>query len=165
MAIDMSRESNWLFLLGAFLLLGGGGYAVYNMTRGIRNHNPLNIEDDGTAWEGLDTPRNDGGTSGDGIPKLRFTSPEYGFRAGARIIHNYVSVDGVPPTVNGIIRRWSQTDQDSYVSSVAAGLGVDPDETLDLSSQLVPLLAHMTSVENGFNPYSNTTILAGASLA
>lgn len=158
----MSRDSNWLLILGAFLLLGGGGYALYSMTRGLRNNNPLNIEDTGDDWTGLDTPRND---SGPGTPKLRFTDPVYGFRAAAHIVRNYVGVDGVPATVNGIIRRWSATDQDAYVQHVAGDLGVDPDATLDLSSQLAPMFASMTSQENGFNPYSLDTITQGVAMS
>lgn len=159
------KNSNLIFILIGLLLLGGSGYALYGMTRGLRNNNPLNIEDDGTNWDGLDSPRNDGGTSGDGVPKLRFTSPEYGFRAAARIISNYISADGVAPTVNGIIRRWSATDQDAYVAKVSGDLGVDPDQPLELPSQLPELLAAMTEQENGFNPYSAQTIIAGVNLA
>lgn len=161
----MSDSSNsWLFIIAALFLLGGGGYIAYGMTRGLRNNNPLNIEDDGTAWDGLDTPRNDGGTSGDGVPKLRFKTPEYGFRAASHIVHNYVGADGVAPTVNGIIRRWSATDQEAYVQHVAESLGVDPDDTLDLSSVLPQFFAAMVSQENGINPYSLSTIQAGINL-
>jgi hypothetical protein len=156
----MKKDSSLLILL-AFLLLGGG-YAAYTMSRGLRNNNPLNIEDDGTDWEGLDTPRND---SGPGRPKLRFTSPEYGFRAGKHIMTSYVNIDGIAPTVDALIRRWSATDQDAYVARVARDLGVDPSANLDLFSVLPAMFASMTSQENGFNPYSVDTIQAGLNLA
>ena len=156
-------SNNTLLIIGALLLLGSGGYVVYTMTRGLRNNNPLNIEDDGTtAWEGLDSPRSD---TGPGVRKLRFKQPEYGFRAAARIVRNYVAYDGVLPTVDGIIRRWSKTDQDAYIDKVCRDLGVDPDATLDLNSDLPALFASMTSQENGLNPYSMTTILNGINLA
>jgi hypothetical protein len=145
-------------LLGALLLLGGAGYGVYNMTRGLRNNNPGNIKDDGTAWEGLDTPRNDG-------VFLRFVSPEYGIRAMGKILTNYVAVDGVAPTVNGLVRRWSATDQDAYVNKVSGDLGVDQDASLDLSSVLPALIASMIGMEDAVNPYSADVITAGLNLA
>lgn len=150
-------------MVAALLLLGGGGYVVYGMTRGLRNNNPLNIEDDNvTAWEGLDTPRNDGGP---GVPKLRFTAPEYGYRAGAHIINSYVTADGIQPTINGLITRWSATDQAAYIAHVVRDLGVDPNAPLDLTSALAPLFASMTSMENGINPYDISTIVNGINLA
>jgi hypothetical protein len=151
-------KNNTLLLLAAFLLLGGGGYAVYTMTRGLRNNNPGNIVDDGTNWEGLAAPRSDG-------KFLRFVSPEYGIRAMGRILTNYVSRDGLPATVNALVRRWSATDQDAYVDKVSGDLGVDPNAPLDLPSQLPALVASMTSMENGLNPYSQATILTGLNLA
>lgn len=159
----MATRNNTLLFIAALVLLGGGGYAMYAMTRGIRNNNPLNIEDDGvTAWVGLDSPRNDGGP---GVPKLRFVSPEYGFRAAARIVNNYIHADGVPSTITGIIRRWSKTDQAPYIDKVARDLGLDPDQPFDLPSVIVPMFASMTSMENGVNPYSNQTIATGVGMA
>jgi hypothetical protein len=158
----MNRNA-WI-LLAAFLLLGGGGYAAYTMTRGLRNNNPLNIEDDGTDWEGLDSPRNDGGP---GVPKLRFISPQFGYRAAARTLHNHITHDGVPSTLNGVLRRWSATDQAAYVAKVSRDLGVDPDAALDLTSSgdLPALFASMTEMENGINPYSATLISSGIAMA
>jgi hypothetical protein len=153
-----SKDNTTLFILLSLLLLGGGGYAVYTMTRGLRNNNPGNIKDDGTAWEGLDSPRNDG-------TFLRFISADYGIRAIGRILSNYVAVDGLAPTVDTLIRRWSATDQDAYVQHVAADLGVDANATLDLTSSLPALVASITSMENGLNPYSAATITAGLNLA
>lgn len=157
----MARNNTLLFLI-ALLLLGGGGYAVYTMTRGLRNNNPGNIRDDGvTAWEGLDSPRSDG-------TFLRFVTPEYGFRAWARIVSNYVNADAVAPTVTGIVSRWappSENDTASYIRDVSQRLGVDPNASLDLPFSLVSLLAAMTSHENGLNPYSDQTIANGIALA
>jgi hypothetical protein len=160
--MDDDTKTTFLLIAG-FLLLGGAGYTVYTMVRGLRNNNPLNIIDDGTtAWEGLDTPRNDGEAP---QPMLRFISPEYGYRAGGIILNNYVSADGVSPTVTDLISRWSATDQAAYIANVAAALGVDPNAPLDLSSQLAPMMAAMTTQENGLNPYSLATITTGLNLA
>jgi len=161
--MSTSDRTSTLLLIAGLLLLGGGGVALYTMTRGLRNNNPLNIEDDGTtAWEGLDTPRNDGEAP---QPMLRFTDPVYGIRAAAHILSNYVAVDGVPPTVQSLITRWSKTDQAAYVANVAAALGVDPTDTIDLSSALPVMIPAMIVQENGLNPYSASTIAQGLSLA
>ena len=151
-------RNNVLLLVAAALLLGGGGYGVYTMTRGLRNNNPGNIIDDGTDWEGLDTPRNDG-------QFLRFLTPEYGFRAMRIIVNNYVSKDGVPSTVAGIISRWSATDQAAYVANVSSELGVDPNAPIDLTSSMLGLARGITRQENGLNPYSDQTIINGLNLA
>jgi hypothetical protein len=151
-------DRNTLLLVVGGLLLLGGGTAVYMQTRGLRNNNPLNIQDDGEAWEGLDTPRNDG-------TFLRFVSPEYGIRAAGIIINNYVTKDGVAPTVAGITSRWSTTDQAAYAANVSSWMNVDPNATLDLSSALPSLVAAMTRMENGLNPYDDATIINGLALA
>ena len=109
------RNSN-LIIIGALILLLSGGYVVYSGARGLRNNNPLNMEDDGTDWEGLDTPRNDGEAPN---PMLRFQTPEYGLRAARISLLNAIAHDGVPCTVDGLIRHWSATDQDAYVAHVA----------------------------------------------
>jgi hypothetical protein len=75
-----------------------------------------------------------------------------------------VTIDGVPPTIDTLIRRWSSTDQDAYVQHVSRDLAVDPDTLLDLPSQLPAIAASITSQENGVNPYSLETITAGLNL-
>ena len=157
----MNGRNNTLLILLALLLLGGGGYAVYTMTRGLRNNNPGNIRDDGTAWEGLATPRNDG-------TFLVFTDPVYGIRAMGRILSNYVNADGVTPSVTGIVSRWappSENDTASYIADVARKLGVDPNAPFDLSSALGPLVAALISHENALNPYSDAQIAHGLALS
>ena len=118
------RNSTLLLILGLALLLGGGGYAVYEMTRGIRNANPGNIVYD---------PNNDwlGQTGSDGTFAV-FSSPIYGIRAMCKALLNYVNKDGVAPTVDSIIRRWSKTDQDAYVANVSSALGVSPNTVIDV---------------------------------
>src|SRR5882672_7528103 len=95
------RIEPWvLALVGGLVLLGGGGIAVYTMTRGLRDNNPGNIEYDGTAWEGLANPPSEGGY-------CVFTNVVYGIRAMARILSNYVALDGVASTVSDLIARWA----------------------------------------------------------
>ena len=156
----MARNDT-LFLLALFLLLGGGGYAVYTMTRGLRNNNPGNIRYDGTAWEGLASPPSDG-------TFFVFTSPVYGIRAMARVLTNYVGLDGVAPTVTGLISRWappSENDTASYIADVAGKLGVDPNTTLDLGSYLPELVSAIIAHENFYDPYDPSLIVQGVNLA
>lgn len=151
---------NIWYVLAGFLLLGGGGYAVYQYTRNVRNHNPGNIEYDGTVWQGMDNPPSDG-------KFVRFISDDYGFRALARIIGNYVSLDGVMPTVAGIIGRWApptENDTSSYIKDVAESLGVNPNATLDISSY-TPALALAIANHEGINNWNLTDAARGAALA
>lgn len=153
-------------VLGAVILglvlLGSGGIAVYTMTRGLRNNNPGNIDDDGTNWEGLSSPRNDGRF-------LIFSSPAYGIRAMARILSNYVAVDGVSPTVTDIITRWappSENDTASYIADVQQHMGLAPgSDSVNLSTDLPALVAAIIQHENGIQPYSGATIAQGIALA
>jgi hypothetical protein len=144
------------------ILLGGGGYAVYTMTRGLRNSNPGNIRYDGTAWVGLANPPSDG-------TFCVFTDPTYGIRAMATILQNYVAVDGVPSTVTAIISRWapsSENDTASYISDVDSQLGLTPgNDAIDLGVSLAPLIAAIIQHENGINPYAANTIASGIALA
>lgn len=153
------------------LLLGGGGYAVYSMTRGLRNNNPGNIKYDGTPWEGLANPPSDGTFA-------IFTDAIYGIRALGKILSNYIAIDGIAPTVTALISRWappSENDTAAYIAAVANSLGVDPNTTLDLSATLsdgspnptLPaLVAAIIQHENaGLQPYSADTLAQGLTLA
>jgi hypothetical protein len=153
----MGKDGNLLLILGLLLLLGGGGYAVYEMTRGIRNNNPGNIVYD---------PANDwlGQTGSDGTFAV-FSHPVYGIRAMAKALVNYVTKDGVSPTVDSIIRRWSKTDQDAYVNNVSKALGVSPHDTIDLQASLPVMIKTMIKQEDGVDPYSDNLLMQGISLA
>lgn len=157
----MDRNANWLLILAALALLGGGGVAVYAMTRGIRNNNPGNIRSDGTVWQGLASPPSDGAYA-------VFIDPRYGIRALGRVLTNYIETDGVPPTVNAIIARWappSENDTLAYQTDVASDLNVDPDAELDFPSVKQALVTAIIRHENGLNPYSADTIAQGLALA
>jgi hypothetical protein len=148
---------NVLLILGLILLLGGGGYAVYEMTRGLRNNNPGNIVyDANNDWLGQ--------TGTDGTFAV-FSNPIYGIRAMSKTLLNYVNRDGVAPTVDSIIRRWSKTDQDAYSANVSAALGVSPLTVIDVTSSLPELVKAITRQENGTQPYDDATINQGVSLA
>lgn len=157
----MKKDTALILLgIGALILLGGGT-AVYTMTRGLRNNNPGNIVDNGDNWEGLATPRNDGRF-------LRFVSPEYGIRALARVLSNYVTLDGIEPTITALISRWAPPGENNtaaYIQSVSDYVNLDADSILDLSIDLPRLVGGIIHQENGLQPYADATIAQGVLMA
>lgn len=152
----------WAFGIAAgVILLGGGGFAVYEMTRGIRNNNPGNLLYDGTPWDGLANPPSDG-------TYCVFVNPQYGIRAMAMTLSNYVAVDGVNPDLTSIISRYAppaSNDTASYIADVSQETGLNPTQTFDMGSVLPSLIAAMIRHENGVQPYDSATIAQGIALA
>lgn len=139
------------------------------LPRGIRNHNPGNIEDDRkTPWQGLADPRNDGRF-------LRFASAPFGIRALARTLIVYQdkrrSPDGSAiDTVREIISRWAppvENDTGAYINHVAARLGVGADDPVDLHRHAVlkPLVCAIIAHENAGHSYPDAVIDEGLRLA
>ena len=131
-------------------------------TRGIRNHNPGNIEI-GDPWQGR--------ASQEGEDRfVVFKSPEFGIRAMTVLLQTYRVKYGLT-SISGIINRWAppeENDTEAYIKSVSEFTGIDPDKRLDTSSANVlnPLVTAIIRQENkGQHPYSETTILTGISLA
>jgi hypothetical protein len=109
------------------------------LPRGIRNNNPGNIKDDGTAWQGV--------VGSDGT-FLIFSDMSWGVRAMATSITNMVN-KGLN-TIDLLIRSWSATDQDAYVANVAQAVGVDPNQVLALDAgTLARIIRAMITQENG----------------
>lgn len=128
--------------------------------RGIRNNNPGNIKFDGTQWQGLDNPPTDGVFA-------RFTRPEMGIRAMARVLTNYQVRHGLN-TVRGVINRYAppvENETSSYVNHVARVLGVGPDDVISVPDHLHQLISVIILHENGQQPYSADQISEGIRLA
>lgn len=125
--------------------------------RGIRNNNPLNIEQ-GANWNGLADVQTD-------ARFCVFKDVRYGYRAAARIIDNYKN-RGVE-TLAQIISTWapaSENNTAAYIDSVSQKIGVGADSVV--TKEFYPaLFAAMTIHENGENPYSLETIAEGVSWA
>jgi hypothetical protein len=123
-------------------LVGGTVGTVISKIRGIRNNNPTNLEDAGIQWDGMT------GVDSDGY--LVFSSMMKGLRAASKNLANYQNIHAIN-TVDAAIRRWSKTDQDAYVANVAAALGVDPHDSIDLTdgSTQLGMLRAMIVQENG----------------
>lgn len=158
----MKKDTLYLIVgLGALLLLGGGGFAVYTMTRGLRNNNPGNIRLNGSiAWLGQSPSQLD-------PDFVQFSSPEYGIRALARLLSNYYTRYNLD-TVDALISRYAPSTENNthaYIDSVANSIGVDAYTPIDVNAYLPSLISAIIRHENGLQPYSGDTILKGISLA
>lgn len=160
----MNRNTqNALFLAAGIVLLAGGGTVVYNQTRGLRLNNPFNIRH-GSNWQGLAADQPD--------PDFcKFVDMKYGIRAGVILLRNYGSKYGLD-TVAGIVNRWappSENDTAAYIADVAARVGVDPDQSIDVNDTavLLPLLRALSIHENGAvaNLVPDSTFYSGIALA
>lgn len=128
--------------------------------RGVRNHNPGNIEAGPTPWLGQ--------TGSDGR-FATFDSPEAGIRALARTLLAYQDKHGLN-TVEGIIGRWappSENKTKAYVQEVASAIGFEPTTPLDLKDTKVlqSLTSAIIAHENGAQPYPPDILRAGVDAA
>jgi len=127
--------------------------------RGIRNHNPGNIEyHPANQWRGQLAHE----------PAIearfcRFRSAHYGLRALAVLLKNYYLRYHLQ-TVRELIIRFAPPVENNcraYIQAVSAALGVKPDEALTLGKRtLQALVAAIIQHENGQMPYSAAQIAA-----
>lgn len=132
---------------------------ISHTQRGLRNNNPGNIRH-GAQWQGMSPTQTDESF-------VTFISPEYGIRAIARVLMNYVNLYGLD-TVRKIVSRWApsvENDTESYVSAVAAALGVNPDTKINVIASLPRLIPAIIKHENGLQPYPPDVISKGISLS
>lgn len=148
---------NPLFVIGAIIiafLATKTTQKVINMTRGLRNNNPGNIRHGSNKWQGASPDKNDASF-------VTFLTPEYGIRALAVLVRNYMTKHKID-TVTGIISRWApsnENDTTAYINSVAKKTGFKPDEKLTPTPDtLIKLAKAIIHHENGINPYSDDTI-------
>lgn len=101
-------------------------------TRGVRNNNPGNIDyNAGTKWQGLANPPIEDHPH---ARFARFTAPEWGVRAIAKVLITYQDKHH-RASVRQIINRWAppkENNTQSYISAVAADIGVDPGEPVNV---------------------------------
>lgn len=115
-----------------------------SLPRGIRNNNPGNIKDDGTAWQGK--------TGSDGV-FIIFSDMSWGTRAIARSLSNMIGKGN--NTIAGIISAWAPASENltqPYIDSVAADTGLDPGQVLTADPATLALLIRaIINHENGDN--------------
>jgi len=125
--------------------------------RGIRNHNPGNIDyNPANQWRGQ-LPHE---------PTIearfcRFQSAHYGLRALAVLLKNYYRRYGLN-TVEKLISRYAPSDENNtraYINAVAEALRVKADTPLPLNKRtLQALLVAIIRHENGQMPYLHAQI-------
>ncbi|MDY0008292.1 MAG: hypothetical protein RBS08_01170 [Bdellovibrionales bacterium] len=131
-------------------------------SRGVRNHNPGNIEKSRDRWVGL----------ADEQPDSRFftfTEARFGIRAMSRILQNYQKKHKLE-TISEMISRWApphENNTTAYIRAVSRETGFDPEQKLDLKrhDHLFPLVKAVIRHENGYVPYTDAEINAGLVLA
>lgn len=155
------RRAHLIFTLA----IVGGMLLMANQVReprGFRNNNPLNIDyNKANDWDGQI-----GIEKGVSSPRFaRFSSMEYGVRAAAKLVQNYMNRYGLR-TVYGIINRWApsvENDTHAYAEHVAHKLGVSPYEPIQ-ELDIPELLYHMIKHENG-KYLDMATVTKGAQMA
>lgn len=141
--------------------------------RGIRNHNPGNIEyKPNTQWQGLDAAKPSDGRF------CRFKDPVYGIRAIAVTLITYQdkrrAADGSRiDTVREIIDRWAppnENNTNAYVASVRKRLGLNGAEAageVDVHrfDDCMGLVKAIIQHENGQQPYTDAQVEKALRLA
>ncbi len=139
--------------VGAVALLGFNTVSKNSeISLGIRNHNPGNIEL-GQPWAGLaDVQRHKRFAT--------FVHPLFGIRAMNRIIRTYINRAGGVITVEQVINTWappSENETENYVRFVAGQLGVTPQQVVH-EGLMRGMIAAMMKMESGPNNYSDELI-------
>ena len=131
--------------------------------RGIRNHNPGNIDRTTERWQGMASDQ-----SRD--PRfVVFTDPKWGLRALAKVLLSYQRKYNLR-TPAAIIGRWAppvENDTGAYARQVAKALGVQPGDRIDLQDArtLERILPAIVAHENGQQPYPEALIRQAVALA
>jgi hypothetical protein len=144
-----------------------------SVTRGVRNNNPGNIDyNPRNQWQGQLAPD-------PAIEKrfARFDTAENGIRALAKLVLAYRGKDGQLgiggpgiDTVREVISRWApgvENDTESYIKAVSAGVGVAPNQPIDLRNfrTLIAITTGIIQHENGGAPYAAPVIAEGVQRA
>jgi hypothetical protein len=126
---------------------------MHTQPRGIRNHNPGNIDyNPRNAWKGQLPP--DARIE----PRFaRFDTPHSGIRALAKLLVNYRKIHGLR-TIESLIARWApsnENDTQAYARAVAKEVGISSQASIQLDAPtLEKLVTAIIRHENGQQPYS-----------
>ncbi|WP_238129935.1 structural protein [Vibrio cincinnatiensis] len=131
--------------------------------RGVRANNPLNIEiSSANNWRGKVTPSIDKRFE-------TFSDSKYGFRAGAVLLRNYQTRNGLYE-LSGIINRFAPPNEnktDNYAKFVGDQVGVGVNESIDLQDgeTLARVLHAMSIMEVGRGYYTLDDARKGVAIA
>lgn len=159
---------------------GGGGFFISaagaatpvppRKPLGMVNNNPLNIKKGTDKWKGT------AGVDQSDPDFVRFSSPEFGIRAGARNLQTYKTKHGLV-TIEDIISRWAPpknkkgrviNNTEAYIQSVSSRTGYPRNLIIDVFDDVVMmrLIRAMIFVElDGVQPYGDEVIAVGIALA
>lgn len=147
----MSQNTLITLTFVTVILLSGALYMA--KSKGLRNNNPLNIEENGTAWEGK---------AGDDGRFVIFETVEHGLRAAGRILRTYATKHQLT-TIAGIISRWAppvENNTQNYINFVSQKTGIPADQAL--TRETYPkVVAAMIHMENGSQPFDLDKIRQG----
>lgn len=116
---------------------------VVNDTLAALNKNPLNVkfrEDD--PWEGQ--------AGYDEFGHAVFDEWEYGIRAAALVLRSYAVIHEID-TVEGVVKRFAEGNQESYIDFLCDRLGVSPADSIDVIARMPELLRAMSRFESGMD--------------
>lgn len=133
------------------------------LPRGIRNHNPGNIDRTAERWQGMAADQSSDKRF------VVFTAPVWGLRALAKVLLSYQRKHGLR-TPAAIIGRWAppvENDTGAYARQVAKALGVGVNDQIDLqrAAMLERILPAIVQHENGQQPYPAALIAEAVRLA
>ena len=77
-----------------------------------------------------------------------FSAPEYSVRAGALTLRSYYMVHKLD-TIEKIVKRYSTSNHDEYISYLCAKMNLRPDERFDVIRRLPELLKGIAYFETG----------------
>jgi hypothetical protein len=125
--------------------------------RGIRNHNPGNLEASRIQWDGLQLVADMNLEQRNESRFCVFQAPHWGIRAMAKVLLRYYNHHGLK-TVAGMIDRYApshENDSNSYADAVASALHVSRGTFFEMNwVNLDLMLRTMIKHENGEQPYS-----------
>jgi hypothetical protein len=122
------------------------------LPRGIRNNNPGNLRDSGSAWQGK--------IGVDDKKFVRFSDMDFGIRAS--VLNMLTAINKHKATsVRKLITRWApafENNTAAYISAVAKNTPISADETINVSDKhtVAALMASIFKHENGHSHGINT---------
>ena len=124
----------------------GRGKGVKRGSRGLRNHNPLNIRHGKSQWVGMREKQTDKSF-------VQFKSRVYGYRAAFVLLRNYIGKG--KDTIGKIIAKWAPSSDgnntQSYINYVSSTTGINASHALrwEDKEDLVVIVRSMAHMESG----------------
>lgn len=121
------------------------GYDNYPL--GFRNNNPGNLRSSNINWKG---------SIGANNGFVVFENMAYGIRAAATVLINNISSMG-NDTITKLITKYappSENNTDAYIAAVSSQTGIDPNATLDTTSDTLTSLLHAIFTHENGSTYS-----------